>query len=48
MNESDRWIAAQNIDRFKEKLDAEVEPAKRKVLRSLLKQEQRRLKGDRP
>lgn len=44
MNEGDRWIAAQNVERFEKKLQSEGDPKQRKVLRRLLKREKGRLR----
>lgn len=43
MEERTRWIAVQNVDRFKRRLASETDPEKRHVLRRLLDEEQGRL-----
>jgi hypothetical protein len=46
MEEHDRWVAPQNVERFNTKLATEKNPAKRKVLQELLERELERQRRD--
>ena len=39
-----RWITEQNIIRFRQKLEAEKDPVKRKALEALVAQEEKKLR----
>lgn len=39
-----KWIAAENVARFEEKLAAEVDPEKRQILLQLLEEERARVR----
>ena len=43
VNDADRWIAAQNIERFQRRLEQEQDETQRRVLRDLIQQEREKL-----
>ena len=44
LTDGERWIAAQNIERFLAKLDEEQDEGRRQVLRDLIDQERKKLR----
>lgn len=46
MTDGDRWIAAQNIERFLARLEQEQDERQRQVLHDLIAQEKQKLRED--